>query len=104
MPGALPATSGYTYAVELTADEAIQAGANSVTFDPPLALYVENFLDFPVGGIVPTGYYDRATSAWIASANGRVVRGPAFWQTAEIEEAPLLVAATRALIAEALPA
>jgi exosortase A-associated hydrolase 2 len=39
-----------------------------------------------------------------AAANGRVVRGPAFWQTTEIEEAPQLVAATRALIAEAVPA
>jgi uncharacterized protein len=38
------------------------------------------------------------------AANGRVVRGPAFWQTSEIEEAPLLVAATRASIAEAVPA
>ena len=43
----------------------------------------------------------RATGT---AANGRVVRGPAFWQTTEIEEAPLLVAATRVLIAEALPA
>jgi hypothetical protein len=45
----LTTTSGYTYAVELSADEAFQAGATKVTFDKPLAFYVENFLDFPVG-------------------------------------------------------
>ncbi|MBY0495295.1 MAG: chitobiase/beta-hexosaminidase C-terminal domain-containing protein, partial [Cyanobacteria bacterium] len=73
MPAALPATSGYTYAVELTADEALAAGAASVTFDPPLALYVENFLHFPVGGAAPAGYYDRAQSKWIPSNDGRVI-------------------------------
>jgi RHS repeat-associated protein len=74
MPGDLPATSGYTYAVEWTADEVLAAQGTSVTFDPPLVSYLENFLDFPVGGIVPTGYYDREQSAWVASTNGRIVR------------------------------
>ena len=55
MPAPLPPTSGYTYALELTADEALAAGATHVTFDPPLAFYVENFLDFPVGEVVPAG-------------------------------------------------
>lgn len=74
MPGGLPTASGFTYAVELSADEALQVNATSVTFDRPLAFYVENFLGFPVGGAVPTGYYDRAKAQWMASANGRVVR------------------------------
>jgi len=73
MPGPLPATSGYTYAVEWSADEAMQANAKRVTFTPPLVSYVENFLDFEVGGSVPTGYYDRSQAAWIASENGRIV-------------------------------
>jgi RHS repeat-associated protein len=74
MPGDLPASSGYTYAVELSADEAMQAGARRVTFSPALAFYVENFLGFPVGGAVPAGYYDRARASWVAGDNGRIVQ------------------------------
>lgn len=74
MPATLPPSSGYTYCVELSADEAVAAGAASVQFTKPVALYIDNFLNFPVGMPVPTGYYDRAASRWIASANGRVVK------------------------------
>ncbi|MDQ3280948.1 MAG: IPT/TIG domain-containing protein [Acidobacteriota bacterium] len=74
MPAALPPTSGYTYCVELSADEAIAAGATDVRFDKPVPLYVENFIGFPVGGIVPVGYLDRQTGNWVASENGRVVK------------------------------
>jgi RHS repeat-associated protein len=74
MPAALPPTSAYTYAVELSADEAISAGAQSVVFSQPVVHYVENFLGFPVGGAVPTGYYDRTAGAWLASANGLVIK------------------------------
>ncbi|MEO8132496.1 MAG: RHS repeat-associated core domain-containing protein, partial [Betaproteobacteria bacterium] len=74
MPGALPPTSGYTYAIELSADEAIAAGAKSVTFSSPLPYYLENFLGFPVGGAVPVGYYDRVKTAWVPSLNGRVIK------------------------------
>ena len=74
MPADLPPTSGYTYAMELTADEAITAGATKVTFDPAVIYYVENFLGFPVGLIVPVGFYDRVKAAWIPSANGRVIK------------------------------
>lgn len=73
MPAKLPPTSAFTYAVELSCDEAQSAGAQSVTFSQPVVQYVENFLGFPVGGTVPVGYYDRALAAWVASANGRVI-------------------------------
>lgn len=73
MPGELPPNSAYTYAVELSADEAISANASTVTFSQPVPLYVDNFLDFPVGEAVPAGYYDREKAAWIASENGRVI-------------------------------
>lgn len=73
MPAELPPTSGYTYAVELSADEAIAAGATEVRFDQPLALYVENFIGFPTGTWVPTGYYDRTAGRWVASDSGRVI-------------------------------
>ncbi|MGH8614615.1 MAG: hypothetical protein ACREYF_21960, partial [Gammaproteobacteria bacterium] len=72
--GPLPPTSGYTYAVELSVDEAITAGATRVDFSQPLPVFVDNFLDFPVGGIVPVGWYDREKSAWIPSDNGRIVK------------------------------
>jgi RHS repeat-associated protein len=74
MPGPLPATSGYTYAVELGVDEAVMAGATSVQFERPVAFYVENFRHFPVGSAVPAGYYDRVKGAWVPSDDGRVVK------------------------------
>ncbi|MGQ0594443.1 MAG: NHL domain-containing protein, partial [Gammaproteobacteria bacterium] len=74
MPGPLPPTSGYTYAVELSVDEALAAGAKRVDFSQAVPVYIDNFLDFPVGGIVPVGWYDRDESAWIPSDNGRIVK------------------------------
>ncbi len=74
MPASLPPSSGYTYAAELSVDEAVAAGATEVKFSQALPVYVENFLGFPVGGAVPTGYYDRQKGQWIASANGRVIK------------------------------
>ncbi len=74
MPGTLPPGSAYTYAVEYSVDEAIAAGAREVRFDRPVTAYVENFMDFPVGGAVPAGWYDRARAAWIPAPNGRVIR------------------------------
>ncbi|MBE0511227.1 MAG: hypothetical protein IBX49_10955, partial [Gammaproteobacteria bacterium] len=74
MPGELPPTTAYTYAVELSLDEAIAVGAKEVRFDRPVFVYVDNFLDFPVGGIVPAGWYDRDKAAWIPSDNGRVIQ------------------------------
>jgi RHS repeat-associated protein len=73
MPGTLPATTSYTYAVELSVDEADAIGAHSVVFDRPVGFYLENFLDFPVGTVVPLGYYDRAKAAWIAADSGVVL-------------------------------
>lgn len=73
MPAPLPPTSGYTYAVELSADEAIAAGASRVELSEPVYHYVENFLGFPVGSPVPAGYYDREEAVWVPSENGRVV-------------------------------
>jgi RHS repeat-associated protein len=74
MPGPLPPMSGYTYAVELSVDEAIAAGAKEVSFSAPVPVYVDNFLNFPAGEVVPAGWYDRAKAAWIPAANGRVIK------------------------------
>jgi hypothetical protein len=73
MPAELPASSSYTYAVEFSADEAVAAAATEVQFQAPIIGYVENFLGFPVGTVVPAGSYDRSKGSWMASANGRVL-------------------------------
>jgi len=69
MPAKLPPTSAYTYCSELAVD-----GAKDVRFDKPVTVYVDNFLGFNVGEIVPAGYYDRNKGVWMASDNGVVVR------------------------------
>lgn len=61
--------------MELSADEAtVKKDGQDVLFDRPVPFYVDNFLNFPVGGAVPVGYYDNTKSAWIPSDNGRVIQ------------------------------
>jgi RHS repeat-associated protein len=69
MPALLPPNSGYTYCVELSVDE-----APGVTFSNPLPVYIENFLNFPVGATVPLGYFDRKQLKWFPAANGVVIK------------------------------
>ncbi len=73
MPAMLPATSAYTYCVDLTADEAVNAGATRIEFDKPVWFYVENFLDFPAGNDVPSGFFNRETGLWEAGPSGKVI-------------------------------
>lgn len=74
MPAQLPPGSAYTYAVDLSADEVAVANAKDVRFNRPLFHYVENFLEFPVGIAVPTGYFDRDKSAWVPAESGRIIQ------------------------------
>jgi RHS repeat-associated protein len=74
MPGELPPTTGYTYAVELSVDEAVIAGAGRVSFSQPVPVYLENFLGVAVGLAVPAGYYDRTAAVWIPTDDGRVIK------------------------------
>ena len=74
MPASLPPSSGFTYEVEYSIDEADAAGATRVDFSNSLVSYTENFLGFPVGTLVPSGEYDRTKGMWIATANGRVIK------------------------------
>jgi RHS repeat-associated protein len=74
MPGDLPPTSAYTYAVANSVDEAVAAGALEVTFSQPVVQYLENFLTFPVGTSIPLGSYDTERVAWVSLSNGRVVK------------------------------
>lgn len=73
MPAELPAFTGYTYAVEMSIDQATVNGSTEVVFNQILPYYVENYLGFPVGSAVPTGYYNRTLGEWVPSENGRVV-------------------------------
>lgn len=68
MPALLPATSAFTYCVELQAD-----GVTRLRFEKPVAVWVDNFLGFEVGDVVPVGWYDRDRGDWVAEENGVVV-------------------------------
>ncbi|HEU6453721.1 MAG TPA: RHS repeat-associated core domain-containing protein [Gemmatimonadaceae bacterium] len=74
MPAPLPATSAYTYAVDLSVDEALSAGARSVVFTQPVSFYVDNFLHLPPGVTVPVGTYDPTKGKWVAEKDGRVIK------------------------------
>ncbi|MBI4951795.1 MAG: hypothetical protein HY908_07155, partial [Myxococcales bacterium] len=71
MPAELPPTSQYTYALEISAEE---AGDAPVVFSAPVLVYVDNFLGLPVGTDVPVGFYDPALAGWVPAPDGRVVR------------------------------
>ncbi|MBV8618066.1 MAG: hypothetical protein JOY84_04315, partial [Curvibacter sp.] len=73
MPGELPVSVGYTYAVDISVDEAEVQGARSVRFSEAVPVYVDNFIAAPVGTSVPAGWYDPQKAAWVGSDNGRVI-------------------------------
>jgi RHS repeat-associated protein/uncharacterized repeat protein (TIGR01451 family) len=74
MPGDLPATSGYTYSAEYSVDEAVAVNATEVSFSQAVVQYNENFLNFPVGTVIPSGAYDLQQGIWVGSTSGRVVK------------------------------
>jgi RHS repeat-associated protein len=69
MPAKLPPNSAFTYCAEVSVD-----GVERVRFDKPVTTFIDNFLGFPVGSIVPVGYYDRDKGVWVPSENGVVVQ------------------------------
>jgi RHS repeat-associated protein len=74
MPGTLTPAIAYTWCVDLHADEATTAGATSVLFTKPVSVYLENFLQFPVGTHVPVASYDDRKAEWMPSRDARVIR------------------------------
>jgi YD repeat-containing protein len=68
MPAKLPPSSAFTWCAEFSVD-----GAERIQFEKPVIAWVDNFLGFPVGAIVPVGYYDRDKARWLPMKNGRVV-------------------------------
>ena len=69
MPAELPPSTAYTYAAELTVAE-----GEGAVFDPPVPIYVDNFITLPIGTNVPSGFYDRTKGQWVAGSNGRVIK------------------------------
>lgn len=74
MPAPLPDRTAYTYAIDLTADEATAIGADSVEFSKSVAFYVDNYLNIPTGIAVPQGYLNRTTGYWEAEPDGIVIK------------------------------
>ncbi|HBF33553.1 TPA: hypothetical protein DDW35_03210, partial [Candidatus Sumerlaeota bacterium] len=80
MPAGLPPASAYTYCAEYSLDEATAQGALNIHFtnsdanQAPIVALVDNFLGFPVGSPVPSGYYDKLKATWIPEKDGRVIQ------------------------------
>ena len=85
MPGALPSTSAYTYAAELSVDEVLQNGlkveGRDVVFTrrdtgapATVPFYLDNFIGAEVGTIVPYGYYNNDKGAWVPGNDGIVLK------------------------------
>jgi RHS repeat-associated protein len=81
MPASLPPATAFTYAVDISLQTTAAGAHPSVTFTAsdtnaapkPIVLYLDNFLDFPVGASVPVGYYDYFAAAWRPEFDGMVV-------------------------------
>jgi len=69
MPAELPPQSAYTFCAEFKMD-----GVERATFNKPVIAWEDNFLNLPVGTVVPVGYYNRDNGTWIAQKNGVVVK------------------------------
>jgi hypothetical protein len=73
MPATLSSSDNYSYAIELSVDEAVAARASSVQFSQPVVLYVEDSLELGPGSPLSLGYYDRSQAVWVTESNGQVV-------------------------------
>ncbi len=74
MPASLPPATAYTFAADISADEALAAGAMGVGFAAPVAIYADNFLHYPVGSAIPLGIYDEAVGRWESAPNAVVLQ------------------------------
>lgn len=78
MPGSLPETSAYTFAAELIARRPSASGVGAEITDARfdgegLTLWLDNFLGFAPGTVIPHGSYDAAHGRWVPESDGRVV-------------------------------
>ncbi|MGA1841212.1 MAG: hypothetical protein ACMUIU_11355, partial [bacterium] len=68
MPAMLPPYTQFTYCAEFSAQE-----AEGIRFEKPVIAYVDDFMGFGTGGIVPVGFYDRERALWVPCRNGIIV-------------------------------
>eukprot|EP01022_Parablepharisma_sp_SALTPOND_P012586 TRINITY_DN1620_c0_g2_i1.p1 TRINITY_DN1620_c0_g2~~TRINITY_DN1620_c0_g2_i1.p1 ORF type:complete len:1817 (+),score=315.73 TRINITY_DN1620_c0_g2_i1:8817-14267(+) len=68
MPAELPPGADFTWCADFAVD-----GAENVRFDKPVVGWLDNFLGFEVGTLVPVGYYDRDEGVWKPMDDGLVV-------------------------------
>ena len=73
LPGPLPPSMDPTYAVELTADEAVALGGSRVEFSQPLTFLVENFTGIPTGNPVASAWWDASAGRWTAAPDGLAI-------------------------------
>ena len=75
MPAPLPPTSGYTYAVELSVDEAVEAGAEEVRFTRARLQLRRELPRVPGGSSTsPAATTTRRRAQWVPSDDGRVIK------------------------------
>lgn len=72
LPGS-PQVTGLAYGLDFSVAEAGKLGASHVEFSEPVSIYVENFLELPVGTTLPLGYYDPHKGQWEQGQNGQVI-------------------------------
>lgn len=74
MPAALPPASAYTYAIELLGKNPSTGQSISPTFinayGNAVVVYQDNYLNMPVGWVVPSGHYDPVAGAWKQHLDG----------------------------------
>jgi YD repeat-containing protein len=73
LPAQLPGTAASVYAIELSLDEAEAANAKDVVLSQSASVYVDNFVNLPIGTVLPLGAYRRDAVTWIGAPNGRVL-------------------------------
>jgi len=74
LPAELPSAAAYVYAVELSVEEARNAGAELVDFNKDVIVYVQNFIDLPPGSaVVSQGVYNSKITRWKSKLFGRAV-------------------------------
>ncbi|MGC4068869.1 MAG: hypothetical protein QM784_30345 [Polyangiaceae bacterium] len=72
LPGS-PQSNSLSYGLDFAVAEAKELGASHVAFSEPVSIYVENFLELPVGASLPLGYYDMDQGQWEQGKSGQVI-------------------------------
>jgi RHS repeat-associated protein len=74
LPATLPENVSNASTIEFSVDEALAAGATSVHFNQPVSIYVNNYLELPVGSAVPNANYNRQQAQWVGTNNGLIIK------------------------------